>query len=207
MAKERRTTTWRAACGEGFETWDELHEHKRACAGCRRENQRIDAIETDRQARDRPRRTLRNWLQSDLKRVGDQFRLMFSGRSSGWWTGAVVGLVLTVLISAGFNIDIRNMALPIVLLAGFVGDAIVSHALRVKDGLVQDRNVGARLRRRFMLGAGVLLFVVNIFPAYQADYVHGGGGYYWSSTGSLLAGIGALLVVFAIFTKPKGEPL
>ena len=59
--------------------------------------------------------------------------------------------------------------------------------------------------RRIALGAGVVLFVVNILPNYRASVFGGGGGYYWSDWNRGLIGVAVALVLFAILTKPRDE--
>lgn len=75
----------------------------------------------------------------------------------------------------------------------------------VIDTWRSGKNAKAVTARRLMLAVGVLLCVVNILPNYLQNF-RGGGGYYWSSESSLLLGIGAVLIVLAVLTKPKDEP-
>jgi hypothetical protein len=133
----------------------------------------------------------------------------FKGRSKGWWVGVCVTLVLTavlvVLIEDRYNVQIRMYGPLLLLLGGAAGDWIASRIKSVREDSAYDEDRRARLWRRLFLVAGILLFVVNILPEYRENILTSGGGYYWSTKNSLLAGLGAILTLLAFATKPKND--
>ncbi len=133
--------------------------------------------------------------------LGTSWRGLFGNRSRGFWIGCVASFLLLVLWSAQSGIDVRQLSLPIILSGGLAGDWIGSRLLRVKGAVTQGDAQAKSLRRRIMLGSGVLFFVVNILPRTGLN-----GEYYWTSGNSIVAGIGAVLVVLAVVSKSKDEP-
>ena len=86
---------------------------------------------------------------------------------------------------------------------GLLGDFLGSSLIRVKSELQQDRQRASRLRRRAMLVVGILLSVTNMMP----NHLPFAPNPYWSDSNRVLLAVGIALIVLAVVTKPKYEPL
>lgn len=139
----------------------------------------------------------RKRLANDWNQAREQYRAIFSGRTAGWWIGFVVTFVLLVLVSAMFEIELRNMALFLTVLGGAAGHWISMRLRSYREDVTHDPVKAAGLYR-VMLVIGVILFVVNILPDYRENVFGSGGGYVWSTNSSILAGIGAAMALLAL---------
>ena len=79
---------------------------------------------------------------------------------------------------------------------GVIGAAIGFGVAMTVQGLIKI----PRLRRWAALAVGVLLVVVNGLPETSVRR-----GYFWSEDSRWLVAIGAVLILFAVLTKPKDE--
>lgn len=150
-------------------------------------------------------RTRRDGGLSDLvdrdSGLGTSWRSLFGNRSRGFWIGSVSSFLMFVVWTAATETDMRRLALPIVIAGALAGDWVEARVRQLRGVAIEASARARAMRRRVILTIGVLMFVVNILPSTSIR-----GDLYWSSGNSLFAGIGAVLIVLAILTKPRGEP-